>query len=506
MLYWLASGVRLFGEHLLLLKLWLFPFPLILAYATRYLLFRFARGVDKPLTLAILLGPGVLPFLNMMLDVPALALYIAAVTLLLRANERRTSKWLVIAAGICTALAVQTKYAVLVAPVVLLWRGFCQRRLIEAIIAVAIGALLFIVWEMYLIRTYGTSHFVYHVIDQAAAVTPRADHSNLWQKLIAVVSEKNTFIVPLIGYFGVTAWWLGPVAWNLLGTQPQFVRWAVVISLALLCALVLTPGQWTGLISGPYPTADRLTLNEVLFVCSGFTALLGGMFTAFVLVRKRASPATWFLLGWFLIEVAGCYALTPFPAGRRVLGVSFILALLVGHLWSRFRRIPRRRVVLRWLPTTAAMSGLALAAIDTLDAYPEKVIPNDIVRIVQERGWMGTGWYVGHWGFQYYCDRLGMKPLLPGRSELQPDDWIAFPLAPDENPFFRPYNGRVRFEWDNTAVVRDVELVWLDPLSAQTIPNLYGGKVPILSRKYPRLRVAVYRVVRPWRPIAAPPA
>src|SRR5437868_3901982 len=34
--YWLAAGIRLFGEHVVLLKLWLFPFPLVLAYAGRF--------------------------------------------------------------------------------------------------------------------------------------------------------------------------------------------------------------------------------------------------------------------------------------------------------------------------------------------------------------------------------------------------------------------------------------------------------------------------------------
>ena len=40
--YWLALGIALFGEQLVLLKLWLFPFAALLAYSARFLLRRFA--------------------------------------------------------------------------------------------------------------------------------------------------------------------------------------------------------------------------------------------------------------------------------------------------------------------------------------------------------------------------------------------------------------------------------------------------------------------------------
>src|SRR5438045_1275100 len=42
--YWLAAGIRLFGEHVPLLKFFLAPFPLVLCYAVRSLARRFAPG------------------------------------------------------------------------------------------------------------------------------------------------------------------------------------------------------------------------------------------------------------------------------------------------------------------------------------------------------------------------------------------------------------------------------------------------------------------------------
>src|SRR5688572_28305331 len=69
--YWLASGLRLFGESPVLLKLWLFPFVYALAWALRALLARFARGCEDFALPLLLLSPAVLPAVNLMLDIPA---------------------------------------------------------------------------------------------------------------------------------------------------------------------------------------------------------------------------------------------------------------------------------------------------------------------------------------------------------------------------------------------------------------------------------------------------
>jgi hypothetical protein len=42
------------------------------------------------------------------------------------------------------------------------------------------------------------------------------------------------------------------------------------------------------------------------------------------------------------------------------------------------------------------------------------------------------------------------------------------------------------------------EIVWNDWLSAQTVPNFYGGIDPVTGRDYPRLRVRIYRLRADW--------
>jgi hypothetical protein len=108
-------------------------------------------------------------------------------------------------------------------------------------------------------------------------------------------------------------------------------------------------------------------------------------------------------------------------------------------------------------------------------------------------------WYVGHWGFQFYCERAGMCPVVPGESVLAPGDYLVLPIHPDSVGFHRPHFGRepivMEPEWSEFVA----ELVWDDPLSARTVPNHYGGINPIEGRDQPRLRVVVYRITRTWR-------
>ena len=88
--YWLAAGIALFGEQLFWLKLWLLPFPLAFCFAARFLLRRFARGTERAGLVLIALSPAVLPLVNFMLDVPAVALGLASVAVFVRGCDRKS--------------------------------------------------------------------------------------------------------------------------------------------------------------------------------------------------------------------------------------------------------------------------------------------------------------------------------------------------------------------------------------------------------------------------------
>src|SRR5262249_20808760 len=153
-------------------------------------------------------------------------------------------------------------------------------------------------------------------------------------------------------------------------------------------------------------------------------------------LRFRRSPDSAFVVGWVLLELAAYFALTPFPAARRLIGPSVALAVLAARL-VRLRKMPPPR----WVVPTAIAFGIAVAAIDMLDAYPEKVLAERAAAAIPERG--RTVWYAGHWGFQFYSERAGMRPLVPGASRAEPGDYLVLPLYPDDVKFYRPHIGNV---------------------------------------------------------------
>jgi hypothetical protein len=180
-----------------------------------------------------------------------------------------------------------------------------------------------------------------------------------------------------------------------------------------------------------------------------------------------------------------------------VISVCVVLGLIACRLVSRVRRVRPGHTPERWIVGYAVGLGLGLFALDTWDALPERQLAYRAAEIVNDDGRV---WTQGHWGWQYYTDRLGMTLVDPGHSELRAGDWLVLPVAPDEQGFYRPYHGEATFRLDPDAVESVAVLWWDDGIAGQTIPNLYGGTVPVRGRDHARLRVVVYRVTRDWTP------
>ncbi|AWM38341.1 hypothetical protein GobsT_35300 [Gemmata obscuriglobus] len=486
--YWLALGMTLFGEHVGLLKLWLFPFVLLLAWALNTLLVRFARGIEGVALPVLMLSPAVLPSLNLMLDVPALALALASVELFIRAAGRGLG--LAALAGCVAGLAMQTKYSAFVAPAVIAWYGITHRRVVPAVCAVFAAAALFAGWEFLLVAKYGRSHFAFHAGSSGGG------------GLSAFVESKFPLLAPLGGYLGCLAVGSGLLAMSAL----RVARCWTTGTAALWClgfgSLVTLPRRWT-IISDLNLVSAFWQLSGLIWLMAGAGCLGVLLFRVRTGLGVRVHRGALFLSGWLLIELAAAIGLAPFPAARRVIGVSVVLGLVAARVLSRVCRVRQDRRPSRWVVGVGVGAGALVAAIDTLDAYPEKLCAEEAaLRVARARAEeplsAGRVWYVGHWGFQYYCERFGMLPLIAQQTEARAGDYLVVPEYPPDDPFPRPYAGfdvRHPPEWvadDLGGVTAD------DLLSAKTVPNYYGGAGPVTGRDHPRLQVRVYRLRTDW--------
>lgn len=481
--YWLAAGMRFFGESPALLKLWLLPFVYLLAWSLRALLVRFAGGVEWFVLPLLMLSPAVLPTVNLMIDVPAMALAVAAVEVFIRST--RQSNWRqAILGGVIAGLAMQTKYTALVLPAVIAWYGITHRLFALTAVAVGISIALFVGWEFLLMLHYHESHFLYHASQSAGAPPPGAT------RVTAFFAGKSDLIPPLVGQLGCLAAGVGLLAASALRfSQRWVVALAVVWSVCFVLVCVLP---------------HRLPTLNAIWQASGWCWLAAiGSCTGTLLFRVkkglgiRISADSWFLVGWFAIELAASLILSPFPAARRVIGITLVGGLVAARAASRIQRAHPERRPPQWILAVGIVAGVAVAAIDTLDAFPEKVCAERAAEVTRNRPETSTVWFVGHWGFQYYCEHAGMESLVIGKSVLHAGDFLVLPAYPDSG-FHRPYAG---FDVQIPPPVMADEIAviqWDDWLSAQTVPNFYGGTDPIRGRNYPRLQVRIYRLRADW--------
>jgi hypothetical protein len=466
--YWWSVAIRLFGESPFLWKLWFLPVNLLFTGSLLVLFRRFARGWEWPLTALTVLSPVFLPSPNLMLDVPCLAFGLFSITTFLTACDRGRLS-LAIASGLAAGLAIGTKYTALLTPAVLMAYALVSRRIGLGILASVVAAGLFVGWEAWIASVYGQSHFLIqigykklHWLDKLNLAT------GLVSNLGGVASA--TALLGLVALRVPARWVRGlglaiALGYGLLAVAkvdlPVFLVWGaltigtgIAVTIRVFCP---RPGE-----AGP---SGRLDRDDV------------------------------FLVLWLALEVAGVMALSPFSASRRLMGLLIVGNLLAGRLASRTcLEAPRARLV-RCVVAFGIVLGWAFYGIDLRDAFATRQAAEGAARLARAEGPEGTVWYIGRWGFRYYAERAGMKPVVPDESRLKPGDWLVI-----ADP--RIIQPALLIDPGSTWPFGEVEV--RDALPYRTQPYYYYGRTPLKHASGPRQAVKVLRVTADWTPRSNP--
>ncbi len=470
--YWWGAGIAIFGDDPVLWKLWAFPFALVLCASLRDLLRRFAPGHETPLLALCVLSPALLPHVNLMLDVPALALVLGAMALFLRACDR-DSAGLAALAGVVAGLAMQTKYPAVFGVSALAVYAVSARRVRLGIVCLGAATAIFAAWETALAFRYGQSHFIVALLEGQGS---KARHplGELFVLMLTVLGGS----APVLGLLAA------------LGLRVR-LRWISGAALAVAVAFAIIP-----LLPGRPIAAlmfePRFTLRNLeifLFLPLG-VAVVGVAGAAVARSLRdpgvRGSPPRQMLLGWVALELVGIVWMTPFMAVRRLMGLITALTLLLGSLLPPPPH--RRSSALVWI----AAFGAALTAIHWgagfFDARARAFAAPRIEATVHDLGGdpaRETIWVAGHWGYQFYTERLGMRQLVAGRSVLESGDWVvtARYVARQQLPKISGLSPPL--------AVFDVKSPW--PWSA--IPYAYAGAMPLRSQPDAQLRISIQRVI-----------
>jgi hypothetical protein len=468
--YWWSLGLRVLGDEPWMWKLWMFPYALLLTHAISQLLNRFARDNQTSLLLLTVLGPTILPAFNLMIDIPSLALGVGAMVLFMRACDQERQQ-LAVAAGVVAALALETKFTAFAPVAAMLGYGLLARQWRLLFTTSGVTLALFVGAELTLYQAYGTSHFLRSLEIPEQAI------------------RHNTTAGWAIGWIALSGALAAPVA--LLGLASLQVK---LRTLAFAAALTASPFVAIAFGTRPAnsipfgPTQLGAGDTELLIFFAAGLCVVAVVGVA-IASRLRASlpqltRAHQFLLLWFGIELLACFAISPFHALRRLIGPALAGTLLVAHGISPGHASAKRVNI---VAAVGLSLGLLFSIADTMDARARYQVQDQIASELTRLGHdpkNETVWFTGHWGFQFYAERRGYKPIIAGHSVVQQGDWLLVPNRSSGQPV-----PSIALSRSHAVIVATSAF----PLS--TTPSAYMAAVPMRRQPEAQNRIAIRRIV-----------
>jgi hypothetical protein len=354
------------------------------------------RWTTRPVWLSAMLvwSPFFLPGQNIMLEVPVFCFAGWGIFFLSRAWESGSILSSLVA-GLFIGLAVLTKYSAGVLLPVLVVGALVSGKY-RTLVGLIPPVVLIGLWCLHNAVIYGDVHLI--------------SHGNLFKP--HEWGQRTLIVLRTIG--GVSFLW--PLFW---ASQPRTIAGrlavvgsiigAVVLSLADL-AMIRRLFEKDGLVPLPIQEAHFLimTFLGALTILLPTVRSIQQAITHFVDWQSRRVDRT--LEVWILGMLIFNVACTPFNAVRHLL-----LALIpMTFLACRTVEGTKTRLPAICLAISACL-GFALAAADYEMADTYRHLAQTRLRQDITRG--DTVWFTGAWGFAYYAEKEGAKPLFDGTEE-----------------------------------------------------------------------------------------
>lgn len=411
--YLMAGWGRLFGwsevaQHSLLA---------LTSIASIVLMHRIARRLVPEhalwLTALLALGPAFLVGQNMMVDVPLLAcwLWFFDAVLGIPPDSRRVRPYIV--AAVALSCAVLIKYSSLaLLPILALAIAWDRRWAMLWVLLVPLAVLAG--WSAFNVADYGGIHILQRSSGARDMLQPlRA--AIAWVVILGAVTPLGA------------VWAVSQPRWRKLAAPLAVGLGLALIALAVLVASAILPEA----------AGDRLLWG--LFAVNGALAAAAVLAAALPLVpllrdpaRLRAEGRNLVILFVWVAGGAGFYILlAPFSAVRHLLVVLPAILLLAG-LAVRAGLSARTKLVA--LLFTGGVS-LALAVSDFRFAQFHKDAAGAVGRFrpVAAARETATVWTSGHWGWQWYAARQGMRQIDYRASQPQPGDLFVEAIGMDRH-------------------------------------------------------------------------
>ena len=405
--YYIAGAATLVGWSERALHL-AFLLPAIIAILATYLLAE--RLCSRPLlaTLWTLFTPVFLVSSStLMSDTWMVALWMVATYLWVDGLEKKSAVRLLLS-GLCVALCALAKYfGMTLIPLLLLYTLVKQRRLTWTVAYFVLPIVILCAYQWATQKLYGRGL----LLDAASYAT---EAPNQWGKMSpGKLLVGLAFTGGCISVGGIYALW----PW-----RPRLVLAGAAVAAAVTLGVVTTHSIGNYVLGDHDGNLWATASFFGVFVAGGLSVLA---VAAGRLVRK-SSPETVLLSLWILGTFLFATIVNWSTNGRSILPMIPAVGILLMQ-WVEQHGKSRKA------DTRTVAIGVAVAALVSLGvAWGDLKLANSARQAAKEinakyGGQDAAIWFEGHWGFQYYMETLGAKPIDTQASQFYPGDFVVVP-------------------------------------------------------------------------------
>lgn len=425
-----------------------------------YLLARQMGALPRVAALAAMFSPGVLVSAStVMTDLPMATCFVWGATLWARGLESKSPAPNIASAMVITAGVLTKFFAISLVPLLLVFTAMSGRRAWPRATLLLMPLLALAVYELYTRHLYGFGHFL------ASAGYAAAYQEN--QGLDAARKILTGFA--FLGAGAAPALFLAPVLWRDAGRGGV----AMLMALAAAGVAALWWRGWQPAETGK-PLPALFWLQYALWMAAGIHILL--LATAEIYTRRDRWSVLLLLwlvgtlvFGMFLYHFVNIRVLLPaLPA------VALLCARRLAHLDD-----PPPRFGLSIALAAALALALAVASADLRLANAQRIAAQRIAPETRP----GTTWFSGHWGFQYYMEVRGARPIDRNNPMLRDGDTVVTPANA---------SNRITVKPDGASLPESMELPvcqWLTTMHQDVGAGFYSeiwGPLPFVFGVVPK--------------------
>lgn len=460
--YYLALAGSLFGWH----EGTYHAALMLVAIAAGLGIYMLAERVTKHALMATLVAVAspvfILSATNVMAEMGMLMLYVWGLYFWMRGIQENRFRLLLIG-GALAALSTLTKYYGLSAIPLFLAYGIVEKRRVGMwALALLVPLAILALYEFYTARLYGQGHLTGSIL--------YAEQSDL--------RRHATHIRIVIG-LAFAGGCMFPAAIYSLFLWP---RWMLALmGISILAGTSFLGGSMLGhfFVVEPDLGDEKLlyTLQFTVMIVAGINLLLLAIRDLYV---KRDAISVLLLL-WLVGTLVFAVRLNWAINGRSLLAAAVPVGLYVARAWEMRRP---EGPVSAWRKYGALIpAGVLAMAVAYADYTQANVFRSAAYQLSKDFGGPNhTLWYQGHWGFQYYMDKVGGKHTRTTGIDVSDGDFFVSPFY--NTAMHNLHSGIVR----NTWYLKMPQFGWLTAWNPQVGAGYYAdswGPMPFVITRVP---------------------